>query len=69
VELPLNTEEVIRAVPEDDLLQGGVEMICRGLVLTRLEANSRDRRVEEISCLEHELSEASGNLRQVVDEL
>jgi len=36
-------------------------------VLTHLGANIQGRRVEEISCLEHELFEASGNLRQVVD--
>jgi len=66
-EFSLNIEEVIRAVREDDLLQGGVEMICRGLVLTPLGADILGRRVEEVSRMEHEMSEASGNLRQAMD--
>lgn len=67
MELPPNTKEMTRAMVEDDLLQGGVELICRGLVLTCLGADVRGRPVEEISRLEHVLSEASGNLRQAVD--
>jgi len=42
-------------------------MICRGLVLTRLRAGARGRRMEEVSRLEHELLEASSSLKQVVD--
>lgn len=53
--LPPGIEDLIRAVPEDDLLDGGIEMICHDLVLTRLGAASHARRVEEVSRLEHEL--------------
>lgn len=58
MDLPHSTEEVIRAVPEDDLLKGDIEIICRGIVLTRLGASSRGRRVEEVSRLENEQLEA-----------
>lgn len=58
------TQEMIRAVPDDELNQGSIEMICRGLVLAWLGADVWGHRVEEISRLEHELAEASGNLRQ-----
>jgi len=67
VDLPPNTEEIIWAIPENDLIQGGIEMICRGLVLTRMGAVVQGHWVEEISRLEHELSEGSSNLRQAVD--
>jgi len=65
--LPPNNEELIWAVPKDDLLKGGIEIICRGLILTRQGAAVRDRRVEEISRLEQKLLEVSGSLKQVVD--
>ena len=58
---PPNTEELIRAVPEDD-----IEMICRGLI-TRHEAAARGWCVEKVSRLEHELLEVSSSLKQVVN--
>ena len=42
-------------------------MICQGLILTRQRAAARDRYMGEISRLEHEILEASGSLKQVVD--
>jgi len=65
--LPSNTEDLIRAVTEDDLLDGDIEMMCHGLILTRHGAASRERRVEELLRLEHELQEASISLEQIVD--
>jgi len=65
--LPPGVEELIGSVPEKDILDGGVEMICRGLMLTCRGAEARRRRVEELSRLEHQLQEASNNLQQAVD--
>jgi len=56
--LPPNTEELIQVVPEDDLLKGGIEMMCRGLILTHHGATARGQRVEEGLRLEHKLQEA-----------
>jgi len=67
VNLPPSTEEVIWAVPKDDLLEDGIKMVCRGLVFTRLGACARGRHMEEISRLEHELFEASSSMKKVVD--
>jgi len=64
VKVGLNTsaQDLVWVVPKEDLIQGGIEMLCLGLVLTRLGANIRGQRVEEVSRLEHEL--ASANLKQ-----
>jgi len=61
-----NIEDLIRAVPEDDLFEGNIEMMCRSLILTCHGAGVRAWRVKEISRLEHELLEASGNLKQAM---
>ena len=60
-------EGLIGSVPEDYLLNGGVKMICRGLILTRRGAEARRQHVEELSRLEHQLQEVSSNLKQVVE--
>jgi len=65
--LPSNIEGEIRSVPDDDLLDGGIEMICRGLFLARRGADARRSRVEDISRLEHDLQEADHNLKQAVE--
>jgi len=39
--LPSDLEEEIKSVPEDDLLDGGIEMICWGLMLARRGAKAR----------------------------
>ena len=65
--LPPSIEGEIRSVPDDDLLDGGIEMICRGLVLARRGADARRSRVEDMSRLEHELQEAGQNLKQAVE--
>jgi len=46
--LPSNIEGEIRSDPDDDLLDGGIEMICRGLFLARRGADARRSRVEDI---------------------
>jgi len=65
--LPSNLEELIGSVPEDDLLDDSVEMMCRGLILTRRGTKVRRWHVEELSRLEHQLQEAFNNLKQVVE--
>jgi len=54
-DLPPGLEELIGWVLNDDILDGGVEMICHGLILTRRGAKARRRRIEDLSHLEHEL--------------
>ena len=34
-DLPPDLDELIGSVPDDDVLDGGVEIICCGLILTR----------------------------------
>jgi len=65
--LPSNIEGEIRSVPDDDLLDGGIEMICRDLFLARRGADARRSRVEDISRLEHDFQEAGHNLKQAVE--
>jgi len=65
--LPSHIEGEIRSVPDDDLLDGDIEMICRGLFLARRGADARRSRVEDISRLEHDLQEARHNLKQAVE--
>jgi len=62
-----STQELIRDVPNDDLIQGSIDMICRGLVLSWLGKDVWGHRVEEISRLEHKLAETSGNLRKSLE--
>jgi len=65
--LPPDLKELIGSVPDDDVLNGGVEIIYRGLILTRRGAEARRQHIEDLSRLEHDLQEASNNLQQVVD--
>jgi len=65
--LPPSIEGEIRSVPDNDLFYGGIEMICRGLVLAHRGADVRRSRVEDISRLEHELQEVGHNLKQAVE--
>ena len=66
VAFPGPTWEVLQAFPTTDLLKGSVEMLCRALVMVHLGSQDRDCLIEEISRLEHELSEASGSLKQTL---
>jgi len=66
-DLPPDLEELIGSVPEDNILDGGVEMMCRGLILTCRGAEAHRRRIEDLLRLEHQLQEAFNNLQQVVD--
>jgi len=65
--LPSGLEEEIKSIPKGDLLDGGIEMICRGLMLARRGAKARKDRAKEISRLEHDLQEACHNLEQAVE--
>ena len=64
LELREATREVIQVVPLSDLLKGGLEILYRSLVMIQLRCQDQDRHAEEISRLEHELSETLGNLKQ-----
>jgi len=66
-QLPPGLRGEIKSIPEDDFLNGGIEMICRGLVLAWQGADARKGRMEDISCLEHELQEAGHNLKETVE--
>jgi len=44
--LPEATREVIRVVPSSNLLRGGLEMLCRSVVMIQLGSQERDRHVE-----------------------
>jgi len=62
--LPEGTRESIRAVFLADLMRSGLELLCRSVLLFEEGMHGRDRRAEEISLLEHRLTEASDNLKQ-----
>jgi len=64
---PPGLEGEIMSIPKGDLLNGGIEMICWGLVLARRGADAQRDRVEELSHLEYELQEAGQNLKQAVE--
>lgn len=53
--LPPSINELIGVVPEDNLLDDNIKMMCRGMILTRWEAEPCRSRNEELSRLEHEL--------------
>jgi len=63
VDLNSTAKGLIWVVPEEDLLQGNIDLFCQDLVLARLGVDARGRRVEEISLLEHELAEGLDNLK------
>jgi len=65
--LPPSLEGEIRSVLEDDLLDSGIEMIYRGLVLARRGADARRCRAEDVSRLEHDLQKAGHDLKQAVE--
>jgi len=45
-------------------MRSGLKLLCRSVVLFEQGMHGRDRRAEEISLLEHRLTEASDNLKQ-----
>jgi len=65
--LPPSLKELIGSVSEDDLLDGGVKKIYRGLILMRRRVEAHRRRIEDLSHLVHQLQEASNNLKQAID--
>jgi len=63
IALPDETRESIRAVSPTDLMRSGLDLLCRSVVLFEQGMHDQDRRVEEVSLLEHRLTEASDNLK------
>jgi len=66
VRVPLLDEsrESFREVSPSDLLKRGFELMCRSVVLVQHGLQGRDRHVEVVSHLEHQLSEATQDLKQ-----
>jgi len=58
------TRESIRGVSPSDLLRSGLELMCRSIVLVEHEIQGRDFRAEDVFRLEHQLVEASKDLKQ-----
>ena len=47
-----STRAMVKAILEADMLDSGLELFCRGLVLTRLSVDAYVRRVEEVTRLQ-----------------
>jgi len=60
-------ENLLSSILEDELLFASIELHCRGVVLTRIAADTRNRKVDEISRLEHELVEAMTSLKSFLE--
>jgi len=58
------TRESIRGVSPSNLLRSGLELMCRSIVLVEHGIQGRDCRAEDVSRLEHQLVEASKDLKQ-----
>ncbi|XP_068484699.1 uncharacterized protein [Phaseolus vulgaris] len=64
VALPNETRESIRGVSPSDLLRSGLELMCRSIVLFQNGIQGRDRQADDVSQLEHQLAEATEDLKQ-----
>ena len=64
VTLPDETRESFRDVSPSDLLRGGFELMCRSFVLVQNGIQGRDCQAEDVSQLEHQLAEATEDLKQ-----
>ena len=62
--LPDESRESFREVSPSDLLRSGFELMCRSVVLVQHGLQGRDRHVEVVSHLEHQLSEATQDLKE-----
>ena len=60
--LPEGTRESIRAVDPLDLLKGGLELMCRSIVLVEQGIEGHGQQAEDVSQLEKKLAEARENL-------
>jgi len=49
---------MVKGIPEEDLLDSGLKLFCRGLVLTRLGVGGHVWHKEEVARLKHEMVEA-----------
>ena len=64
VALSNEARESFRDVSPSDLLRSDFEMMCRSVVLVQNGLQGRDRQVEDMSQLEHQLSESTQDLKQ-----
>ena len=64
VALSEEIRESIRGVSPMDLLRSGLELVCRSIVLVEHGIQGQDRCADDVSLLEHQLAEASTNLKQ-----
>jgi len=63
VALLKETRESIRGISPSDLLRSGLELMCHSIALVEYGIQGRDRHVEVVSRLEHQLAEASVDLK------
>ena len=64
VALPDEARDSLQDVSPSDLLKSGFELMCRSVVLFQSGLVGRERQAEEVSALEHKLSEANHDLEQ-----
>ena len=67
--MTLNKGNLFSSIPEDELLLASIKLHCRGVVLARLATDSRNRKFEAISQVEHELSEATFSLELALNQV
>ena len=63
----ITTKEAPQAVY--NLFSALIELHCRGVIMVRLAADSCNRKIEELSWFEHELSEATSSLKSALDQV
>jgi len=64
VALPNETQESIQSVSPSDLLRSNLKLMCRSVVLVQSGIQGRERQAEDVSQLEHQLVEATEDLKQ-----
>jgi len=64
VALPDEARDPLRNVAPSELLRSGFELMCRSVVLVQSGLQGQDRQAEDVSALEHKLSEAAEDLKQ-----
>ena len=64
VALPDEARDPLRSVAPSELLRSGFELMCRSVVLVQSGLQGQDRQAEDVSALEHKLSEAAEDLKQ-----
>jgi len=64
VALSDEARDPLRNVAPSELLRSGFELMCRSVVLVQSGLQGQDRQAEDVSALEHKLSEAAEDLKQ-----